>query len=97
MIKPDWVLNEIKYNRAKAQAKHPEIEAEVKALYVSYGGKLAIEDLTPEVIETFAPPKGTGHAPVIEEEKAEVKAPAKRGRKAKVLAEDGAETLPEVG
>ena len=94
-MKPNWVINDFKYQRALAGAKHRDNEDEVKALYVSYGGKLALEDFPSGIVgniitETTSETTGT-------EIIAEKKSPAKRGRKAKVLAEDGAETLPEVG
>ena len=43
-MKPNWVVNETKYNLAKNKAKNPNDEKEIKAIYVSYGGKLAFEE-----------------------------------------------------
>lgn len=42
---PNWIDNDIKYQRALAEAKDPNNEAEVKAIYVSYGGKLIGEEV----------------------------------------------------
>ena len=46
-MKPDWVLNEIKYQRALANAKDRDNENEIKELYVSYGGKIINSDVDP--------------------------------------------------
>ena len=42
-MKPDYVVNDIKYQRALAEAKDPTNETEVKELYISFGGLLAGE------------------------------------------------------
>jgi len=53
---PDWVINYSKYQRAMATAKNSNDISEVKALYISFGGKVIITDdeptieLEPEVI-----------------------------------------------
>ena len=51
-MNPDWVINEIKYQRALANAQNREDEAEVKELYISYGGKILAGLDVPEVEET---------------------------------------------
>lgn len=48
---PNYVENKIKYQRALAEAKNPLDEAEVKAIYVSYGGKTFGESEDEVVIE----------------------------------------------
>jgi len=42
---PNYVDNKVKYNRAIENAKNPNNAAEVKALYVSYGGNLIGEEV----------------------------------------------------
>lgn len=53
-MKQSWVKNEIKYQRALAQAKDRDNEAEVKELYASYGGQLDIvEEVISEPVATI--------------------------------------------
>lgn len=51
MEKPGYVLNDIKYQRALNEAKDRNNEAEVKALYVSYGGAVPLNELSTKEIK----------------------------------------------
>lgn len=67
-MKPNWVINETKYNIAKTNAKNVSDEQEIKALYVSYGGLLAKEDevVLQEVNEKIEMPEEEKIEEVIE-------------------------------
>ena len=55
MEKPSWVINDIKYQRALAEAKDPTNEKEVKELYISFGGLISEPVVEQQVDSPSAP------------------------------------------
>lgn len=85
-MEPKWVLNKIKYQRAKNAARNPADEKEIQALYVSYGGLLGDIVVENETIAEIA---------TTEPEVEEVVLPVKKGRKKKMEPEEVKEVVEE--